>query len=248
MPIFLLALFSSLAVSLVSFIGAFALALQKEKLQNFLIFLVSLSVGGLMGDAFIHLLPESFELLPPLTASLLCLVGILVFFLLEKMLRWRHCHDSECEKHYNRPLVFMNLWGDMVHNAIDGLMIGASYLVSVDVGLTTTLAVILHEIPQEIGDFGVLLHSGLKISRALLVNFISGAAAILGTLLVLILEEKVSGFSQFLIPVAAGGFIYIAGSDLMPELHRENDAKKSFLQLVFMLTGIALMFSLLVLE
>ena len=142
----------------------------------------------------------------------------------------------------------MNLWGDMVHNAIDGLMIGASYLVSVDVGLTTTLAVILHEIPQEIGDFGVLLHSGLKISRALLVNFISGAAAILGTLLVLILEEKVSGFSQFLIPVAAGGFIYIAGSDLMPELHRENDAKKSFLQLVFMLTGIALMFSLLVLE
>ncbi len=239
---------SSVTVSLISVIGILALAVKKETLDKFLLFLVSFSVGGLLGDAFLHLLPEAFDSLPHVVASLLCVAGMLIFFILERFLRWRHCHASGCHEHYNKPLAFMNIFGDMAHNTIDGLLIGASYLISMELGIATTVAIISHEIPHEIGNFGVLLHAGLSAKKAVMLNLISGAAAILGALISLILGPRVGLYPLYLAPIAAGGFIYVAGSDLIPELHKEESASKSFFQLICVILGVGLMAALLLLD
>jgi zinc and cadmium transporter len=142
----------------------------------------------------------------------------------------------------------MNVVGDGFHNLIDGLVIGGSYLVSVPLGLATTLAVIFHEIPQEIGDFGILLHAGFNKAKALLLNFVSALAAFLGAVVALAIGSRVAGFSEFLIPFTAGGFIYIAGSDLIPELHKEVKPSRSFFQFVALLLGLLLMLAFTFLE
>jgi zinc and cadmium transporter len=228
-------------VSLISLIGVFSLALARDKLQKILLFLVSFAAGGLFGDAFIHLLPESFKKLGwGLATSLYVVSGILVFFVLEKFIRWRHCHISVSESHLH-PVVTMNLVGDGVHNLIDGMIIGASYSVSIPIGITTTVAVILHEIPQEIGDFGILLHGGLSVKKALAFNFLSALTAVLGAILSLSIGPEVKGYSTAMLPITAGGFIYIAGSDLIPELQCECDASISAMQFVSMVMGIGIM-------
>lgn len=243
-----LAILSVILVSLVSLVGVVILFFKKEKLDNILLILVSFSVGALLGDAFIHLLPEAFEDMGAGTnLSLLVLAGILTFFVLEKFLRWHHCHDSECDMHA-KHLATMNLVGDGVHNFIDGLLIGGSYLVSIPIGVSTTIAVVLHEIPQEIGDCGVLLHSGLKMKKALLYNFYSALFAVLGTVISLAIGSKVDGFASLLLPFTAGGFIYIAGSDLIPELHNETKISMSIKQLAAIIFGIAIMIAMLRLE
>ncbi len=202
----------------------------------------------MFGDAFIHLLPESFEELGAnLSASLYVILGILVFFVVEKFLRWRHCHIPTSEEHLH-PMVTINLVGDGVHNFIDGMLVAASYMVSLPIGITTTLAVVLHEIPQEVGDFGVMIHGGLSVRRALGFNFLSALAAVLGAVLALIVGSEVSGFSLFLLPVTAGGFLYLAGSDLIPELQHEVKASKSLLQFVMILLGVGMMALMTVLE
>jgi len=228
-------------------VGVFTLSLKPERLAKITLFLVSFAVGGLFGDALIHLLPEAFgELGANLAVSLYVILGVLVFFVLEKFLRWRHCHIPTSEEHMH-PLVTINLVGDTVHNLIDGMLVGASYLVSVPIGVTTTLAVILHEIPQEVGDFGVLIHAGLSVKRALVFNLLSATTAILGAILAMIMGQQVQGFSLSLLPVTAGGFLYIAGSDLIPELHHEVDVKTSLLQFVLILLGVGIMALLLLL-
>lgn len=235
-------------VSLLSLIGVITLALRGEKLQGILLFLVSFAVGGLFGDAFIHLIPQAFEKLGNSVAvPLLVLAGILLFFVLEKFVRWRHCHVPTSEKHPH-PVVFMNLIGDGVHNLIDGMVIAASFLVSFPIGLATTLAVILHEIPQEMGDFGVLVHGGLSINRALLFNFLTGLTAILGAVISLLIGPYVKDYALIIMPITAGGFIYMAGSDLIPSLHDESDPKKSGLQMIAILLGIAIMMLMLLVE
>jgi zinc and cadmium transporter len=142
----------------------------------------------------------------------------------------------------------MNLVADGVHNLIDGMLIGASYLASLPLGFATTAAVVLHEIPQEIGDFGVLLHSGFSKRRALLFNFCSASLAIVGALIALLVGTRIEGFTQWMLPLTAGGFIYIAGSDLLPELHKELELLRSALQLAAMGTGVGLMLLLALLE
>lgn len=240
-------LVSVIVVSLISLIGVLTLSFKAEKLKRFLFLLVSLSVGALLGDVFLHLIPEiseeGFQQYP-----IFILVGILLFFVLEKFLRWRHCHDNDCKEHNVAPIASINLIGDLAHNIIDGMIIGASYLAGIGVGITTTIAILLHEIPQEIGDFGVLLHGGLTTKKALFYNFLSACGAILGTILSLSLGGKIVGYTQILLPITAGGFLYIAGSDLIPELHKENNAKNSFWQLAFITLGIALMYWLTFLE
>ncbi len=174
---------------------------------------------------FIHLLPESFEKLGiNLTTSLYAILGILIFFVLEKFIRWRHCHTATSEDHLH-PVVTLNLIGNGVHNLIDGMVIGASFLVSVPLGIATTLAVILHEIPQEMGDFGVLVHGGLPVKKALLFNFFSALSAILGAVISLFVGQYSTTYTLALLPITAGGFLYIAGSDLIPELHQSCDIK-----------------------
>jgi len=181
-----------------------------------------------------------------ISASVSLLVGILVLFIIEKFIHWRHCH-SQSEDHVH-PFVFTNLFGDGLHNFIDGLIIGASYLASVPIGIATTVAVILHEIPQEIGDFGVLIHGGFSKSKALFFNFFSAVTAVLGAVVALVVSSSIENITMFLIPFAAGGFIYIAGSDLIPELHKEVKIKNSLLQLLFFVLGLIVMYSLLFLE
>ena len=235
-------------ISLVSLIGVLALSLNRDRLAKLTLFLVSLAVGGLFGDAFIHLLPESFqELGTNLSVSLYVISGILIFFVLEKFLRWRHCHIPTSEEHMH-PLATINLVGDAVHNLIDGMLVGASYMVSLPIGIATTLAVIMHEIPQEVGDFGVLIHGGLSVKKALTFNLLSALTAMLGAILAIVMGSEIEGFSLSLLPITAGGFLYIAGSDLIPELHHEVKASKSLLQFIMILLGVGVMALLIILE
>lgn len=232
-------------VSLISFVGLFTFAIREHVLEKILLFLVSFSAGALFGDAFIHLLPEAardFGFGTGVSVSLLG--GIIIFFIMEKFIHWRHCHVPTSE-HHPHPVAFMNLVGDGVHHFIDGLLIGGSYLASIPLGIATTTAVVFHEIPQRMGDFGVLIHAGYSKKKALLFDFLYSLTAILGALSALVLGEGAKSFLPFIIPFAAGGFIYIAGSDLIPELHKETDPKKSAAQLVAFVAGIGVMLGLL---
>lgn len=241
------ALTSTVVVSLVSLIGIFALLMKKKILEIVIPYLVALSAGALIGGAMVHLLPHSFSEFPAATVSAGTLSGILLFFALEKFLRWRHCHDVDCDAH-PKHLGIMNLVGDAFHNLIDGILIGVSYLASIPLGITTTVAVVVHEVPQELGDFGVLLHSGFSKKKALLFNFMSAATAILGAAVAIFVGDKIEGFADFLLPLTAGGFIYIASSGLIPELHKEQNMKKSFYQFISLIVGMVLMYLLLFLE
>ncbi|MEI8349579.1 MAG: ZIP family metal transporter [Candidatus Omnitrophota bacterium] len=242
MMVWIYSLVSVTIVSFISLIGVFTLSLRREKLDKILLLLVSFSVGGLFGDAFIHLLPETFEKIgAKLVASSLIIFGILIFFVLEKIVRWRHCHTPTSGEHLH-PVVTLNLIGDGVHNLIDGMIIGASFSISISIGIATTLAVILHEIPQEIGDFGVLVHGGLSIKKALFFNFISALTSIVGAVISLTIGSYVKGYTVALLPVAAGGFLYIAGSDLIPELHGcDTKISTSLWQFLFIILGISTM-------
>ncbi len=235
-------------VSLISLIGIFTLSFKQNFLQKILLFLVSFAVGGLFGDAFIHLLPEAFRRLGiNLTTSLLVIGGVFLFFILEKFLRWRHCHVLDSKEH-SHPVVALNVVGDAAHNFTDGMIIAASYAVSVHLGIATTLAVILHEIPHEIGNFGVLVHCGFSIQKALLYNFLSALTAFLGAIVVILIGPYVQNFSIYLLPVTAGGFLYVAGSDLIPELHHDARPSQSLWQFLFIALGVSMMMLLLLLE
>lgn len=244
-----LSLLSVLIISAFSFVGVIFLAVKKKILEKILLFLVSFAAGGLLGDAFLHLLPEAVNAAGGLETkvSLAVLVGILLFFVLEKFVCWRHCHVPTSREHPH-PLAVMNLIGDGLHNLTDGLVIGASFFQSPALGLATTLAVIFHEIPQEIGDFGVLIHGGFSRQKALFFNFISALTAFLGVFLIFFFSSKLDHFNFLLIPFTAGGFIYIAGSDLLPELKKETNIRKSALQLAGILLGISVMLLLTKLE
>jgi zinc and cadmium transporter len=225
-------------VSLIAFTGLIFVGLKEELLKRVTMVLVGFASGTLLGGAFLHLLPEA---LTPDGDSMITfcyvIVGIVSFFTLEKFLYWRHCHEKECPTHM---FVYLNLVGDGIHNFIDGMVIAATFMVSFDLGFATTLAVIFHEIPQEIGDFGVLVYGGLSRKRALAYNFLSAVTAILGALTTYFLAYLRS-IEVLLVPFAAGGFIYIAATDLMPELHKKPHARESLVQLIVILLGIGLM-------
>ncbi len=245
----LYALGAVVVVSLISLIGILILVIGEDRLRKGIFVLVSLSVGGLFGDAFIHLLPESFvRLESSMTCALLVIGGIFGFFVLEKILQWRHDHNLGGDETQIHPVGYMNLISDGLHNLFDGMLIGASFLAGTHIGITTTLAVIMHEIPQEIGDFGVLLHAGFTKRKALLFNFFSASLAIVGTLAAVFLDARVEGFSTLMLPLTAGGFIYIAGSDLIPELHKDKNPLRSMIQLAAMTAGTGMMVALTLME
>jgi len=247
MNIWLYSIISVLIVSLISFSGALTLAIKKEKLKDLLIYFVSFSAGALLGDVFIHLLPEVVEEYNHSISLIFIyvLVGILTSFILEKIICWRHCHLPITKNHIHN-FAWMNLWGDFFHNFIDGLTIAASYLLNTGAGIATTLAVAFHEIPQEIGDFGVLLHGGFKVKKALFLNFLTALSAVLGAIVILLLNNKIELLALFLVPFAAGNFIYIASSDLIPELHKETEIKKGLIQTITFLLGVLVMYGLLI--
>lgn len=236
-------------VSLVSLFGVFTLSLKAQLLRKYIFILVSLAVGALLGDAFLHLLPEAFEKISNTThLSIAIIVGILIFFVLEKLLHWHHHHTETEEAKQIQPIGPMILVSDGVHNFIDGLIIGASYLVGIEVGIATTIAIFLHEIPQEIGDFGILLHSGYSAAKALWLNFLSALIAVLGTVIALTVGAKIEALALWLIPLSAGGFIYVAMSDLIPEMHKTKGMKDSVWQFIMVVIGVLSMVLLLAVE
>lgn len=245
--IFIYSFISTLIVSLISFVGAIALttlAIKKDKFNNFLIYFVSFSAGALFADVFFHLFPEITEETGfTLIMSFATLFGILFSFFIEKIICWRHCHLPITKNHTHR-FAYMNLIGDFLHNFIDGLTIGVSYLISIPAGLATSLAVIFHEIPQEIGDLGVLIYGGFTKKKALLLNFLTALSAFFGLFLSFYLFSKIDHIKPILTSFAAGNFIYIAGSDLIPELHKETDIKKSINQLLAFVGGIIVIYGL----
>jgi zinc and cadmium transporter len=245
MIVWLYTIVSVVVVSLISVVGLLVFPVKKESLRTTLSVLVSFSVGGLFGDTFIHLIPKAAEESGfGIQVSLSILFGIIVSFVVERFLQWRHCHIPTSEEHPH-SFAYMNIFGDAVHNFIDGLIIGGSYLANAQLGIATTLAVVLHEIPQEMGDFAVLIYGGFTKSRAVFVNFLSALTAVFGAIVALCLGSLIGGFVPFLIPFAAGSFIYIAGSDLIPELRKEEPGLyKSSLQLAAIVLGVLVLFSL----
>ncbi len=239
---------SIVVASLISLIGVFTLSLKEDVLRKYVFIFMSIAVGALLGDAFIHLIPEALEQSSNATlTSTLVIAGIILFFVLEKFLHWHH-HGEDKEEIGIHPVGKLVLLSDGVHNFIDGIIIAASFTVSAPVGIATTIAVILHEIPQEIGDFAVLLHSGYAKTRALWLNFLSAITAILGAVVFFVLGEVAETASAYFIPIAAGGFIYIAVADLIPELHKTVKVKNSLFQLVAVALGVLAMIALTLLE
>ena len=246
---YLLAFLSVVAVSLVSLIGVFALSLKEDFLKKYIYIFISLAAGALLGDAFIHLIPEALEeSFDPALASTLIIVGILIFFVLEKFFHWHHHGEDANEPHAIHPLGKLILVSDGVHNITDGIIIGASFLVSVPIGIATTIAVVLHEIPQEIGDFAVLLHAGYPRKKALWLNFLSALTAVIGVVIALILGSMGDYFNVWMLSVVAGGFIYIAIADLIPEIQKTKELKHSLLQIAVIIIGVLAMFTLTFLE
>ena len=235
-------------ISLISLAGVVTLMVGVRRLDMVIPLLISLAVGGLFGDALVHLLPEAFESsTSSALTSLYGLLGILLFFVLERFLHWHHEHHVRSVNPLH-PVAYINLVSDGIHNFLDGLLIGASYLVSVPIGLTTSVAVALHEVPQEQGDFGILLHAGFTPRKALLMNFLSGLLAIGGVVISLAVGPSFSEYTAFMLPLTAGGFIYIAGSDLIPELHHERGLTRSLAQFAMVMVGVGLMYLLLLVE
>ncbi|MFA5156699.1 MAG: ZIP family metal transporter [Candidatus Omnitrophota bacterium] len=232
---FLWAIGASIAVSLISLIGIFVLILNDKLINKVLFLLIAFSAGGLIGGAFLHLLPEVVEQNPQGSIFFYVIVGFVAFFIMEKYFHWRHCHKGVCDIH---AFTYLNLIGDSIHNFTDGLVIGASFAISVKFGIVTTMVIIFHEIPQEIGDFGVLVYGGFKKSKALICNFITALTCVVGAAIGLPLSEHVEKFSLYILPIVAGGFIYVAACDLIPEVHKQTSLKRSTFSLAAFLCGI----------
>jgi len=233
---------ANLIISLASLVGVFTLSIKEKKLDKILHLFISLSAGVMMGGAFLHLLPEAQEKISNTTdIYLILLFAFVFFFLIERFLFWRHCHvHGKCEVH--NTFGYMNLVGDGFHNFIDGVVIAGSFMTDIRLGIVTSLAVILHEIPQEIGDFGVLLYSGFSKKKALMANFLVATIAVLGGIVGYFLSLKIANFISYLLPFTAGGFLYISACDLIPEIRKETNMQKSLTAFGVFLIGILIMY------
>jgi len=244
MTIFFYILVSTILISLIAFVGALALFLKEELLDKILLILVAFSAGALLGGAFLHLIPEAIEEVgigegQLLKIFLYLLLGFCIFFVLEQFIRWHHHHATQHPE--IMPFSYLILVSDGIHNFIDGLIIAASFVVALPIGVVTALAVALHEIPQEIGDYGILVYGGFKRVRALFLNFLSAITIIFGGIVGFLISEKIGQSVIFLLPFAAGTFIYIASSDLIPEIKHKESFKKSVIYFLVFLLGIVLM-------
>lgn len=242
----LMSLGAVLAVSLISLIGLATISVKEGALRKILFLLISLAAGALLGDAFIHLLPEAFAEADPVAVSVFALAGILSFLMLEKFLHWHHTHGDEGQEEHARvhPLGRLVIVSDSVHNLVDGIAIGAAFLVSPEIGIATTVAIALHEIPQEVGDFGLLLHAGYSRKKALAMNFLSALTAFAGVGIAFWLAEAHAALVPLIAAFAAGNFLYIALADLVPEIHKTRAAGRGFAQFLVILAGLAVMVGL----
>jgi len=225
---------------LVALVGAFSLLISSKSLNKILLFLVSISVGALIGGALFHLIPEAIEELSLIKTFLIGFLGILVFYSVESYLHWHHCHkQGHCDEH---PYTHLILYGDAVHNFIDGLIIASSFIISLPLGFLTSFLIIAHELPQEIGDFGVLIYGGFTKRKALFYNFLSQLTSVLGGILGYYFLG-LHNYAIYLLPFAAGGFLYIAVGDLIPEVFKEKNWKKIIINLLGIILGLAVLIS-----
>jgi len=248
MLLFLYMLAAATVVCLVSLVGGFTLFVKPALLQRIIQWQVALAVGVLLGDAFLHLIPDAIARIGDLhTVLALTLVGILLFFLVEKGVRGHHSHRVDA--HPVQPLAKMNLAGDAIHNFLDGILIAGSFSISPLLGITTTAAIVAHEIPQELGDVGVLIHGGYSPRRAILVNFLCALTCIAGVVFTFALGAWSDVGFMYLLPIAAGGFIYIAVSDFIPSLHTMSESSSHWIpQIASIVIGVGSMQGILFLE
>lgn len=240
MPTLLIAVGLSLIGGLGGLLVASGLLLLKDSVRAKLIpWLVSYAVGALLGVSMLALLPKSLDQLPPPRVFTTLLLGILLFFVLEKLVLWRHCHIHDCEVHESS--VFPVLIGDAFHNFVDGAVVAAAVMTSVPLGVTTAVAVAAHEIPQEIGDFAILLHAGYSRGRALLLNVLSAAASAAGAVAAFVALDNVPRMLPYILVLAAASFLYVAMADLIPGLHRGRTDASSMRQILLIAAGIATM-------
>jgi zinc and cadmium transporter len=235
-------LLAAVGLSLLGSLGGLLLAalllLFPDSVRTKLLpWLVSYAVGTLLGVALLALLPEALEQLPSTRVFEAVLAGILLFFVLEKLVLWRHCHTDACEVH--GAAASLVLIGDAFHNFVDGAMIGTAVVTSIPLGVSTAIAVATHEVPQEVGDFAVLLHSGYSRTRAFMLNILSGLSALAGTVLAVLLVGSAPTLKPYLLCIAASSFLYIAMADLIPDLHSGRIAGSAFRQLILVALGIA---------
>jgi zinc and cadmium transporter len=235
------------AISLISLVGA-ATLVGTNIVAKALPVLVPFAAGALLGDAFIHIIPEISESESgfSVVSGFVALAGLVGFFTLEKVLHWHHSHIPDQDVLH--PVAITNLLADALHNFIDGAVVAGAFLVSFELGLATAIAVALHEIPQELGDFGILVHAGLSPRRALALNLLTALTAVAGGVLTLALAGAASNIEWLVLPLTAGGFVYIAATDLLPELHKEPEGARSVIQVLSLLAGIGVMAALLLLE
>ncbi len=247
----LYAIGATVGVSLLSLLGVMFFVVNASMIKRVMFYLISFSTGAILGDVFIHILPELSEDSSNFGgAMLVVLLGLLFSFGIEKIIHWRHCHVLEDDGHdaHHHPVGIISLLGEAIHNFIDGIVIASSFIASPAIGFSTTLAVVFHEIPQEIGDFAVLLHSGYSRGKALFFNLLSALTAVLGAVMTLFLTSQVTSLTEYMLPFAAGNLIYIAAADLIPELHKETGLKQGTLQTIAMVIGMASMYGLLMFE
>lgn len=223
--------------SLGAIAGAALLLLLPVMVRGRLVpYLISYATGTLLGAAFLAMVPAALEQAPAQAVLATVLAGIILFFVLEKLVLWRHCHELDCEAHGQAaPLILV---GDAFHNFVDGVMIATAFLVSIPLGVTTAIAVIAHEVPQEVGDFAILLDSGYSRSRALVLNTLSASTTLPGALAAYLWLAETRSLLPYVLAVSAASFIYIATADLVPALHRRVTLKDSLTQVVLLLLGI----------
>lgn len=218
-------LMSCLIVSLLGFLGVIFMRIRQDVLDKMLYYLISLSAGVLMGATFLHILPEAVESSKDAQYVFVpVLVAFGTFFLIEKILHWHHCSEGMDHKH---TIGFMNLFGNGIHNFIDGVLIAGAFMIDINLGIVTAFSVALHEIPHEIGDYAVLIYSGFSKIRALFMNFGVGLFMVIGGISGYILSRESAVILRYILPFAGGGFIYIAASDLVPELKKEQNLWRS---------------------
>jgi zinc and cadmium transporter len=220
--------------SLIGLVGAFSLFIKRKTLEKIVFPLVSFAAGVLFGGGLYHLFTEGLEEIGAMRAINWFVFGFILFFILERVLKWHHCHKLECEVHPFSYLIFI---GDAIHNIVDGLVIASTFLVDIRLGILTTFLIIAHEVPQELGNFATAIYGGMKRNKAIIFTFLSQITCIVGGLSGYYFLSKEMLLP--LLPFAAGGFIYIAASDLIPELHKEPNIKKSIISFILFLIGLA---------
>jgi zinc and cadmium transporter len=229
---------SGLLMSAIALVGSVTLLLKAETLERILLPLVALAAGSLIGGALFHMLPEGVAALGnDLPVYVWTAAGFAVFFVLEQFLHWHHCHQARHE--HRRPLGYLVLLSDGLHNLLGGMAVAGAFLIDVRVGIAAWIAAALHEVPQELGDFGVLVHSGWSASRALIYNLLSGLTFLLGGLIAYGVSARID--VAFLLPFAAGNFLYIGAADLIPEVTKERQPHRAVAHFAAFAAGILLL-------